>query len=180
MILRLGLIVFKTLSVVASCILGLIENPAIVKRAQAELDSVIKSGHLPDFDDQDNLPYITALTMEALRWRVITPIAIPRCLQEDDEYKGYRLPKGSIVIPNSWCVAGSNTGLDQLHINFFVGQYFMTRVSTQILSPSGPNDFFPRTVRSTNPSGIPGMHVLGLAAAYAQAVIWHTQLCGLR
>lgn len=30
--------------------------------------------------------------------------ALPRYLDTDDEYKGYRLPAGSIVIANSWCV----------------------------------------------------------------------------
>lgn len=80
------------MSAIASCILGLLENPEILKKAQAELDSTIKPGHLPDFDDEENLPYITALTMETLRWRDIAPIAVPRYLQEDDEYKGYRLP----------------------------------------------------------------------------------------
>lgn len=45
-----------------------------MKKAQQELDSVIKPGHLPDFDDEENLPYITAIALEALRWREVTPI----------------------------------------------------------------------------------------------------------
>jgi len=84
-----------------------LENPEIVHKAQAQLDAVIKPGYLPDFTDEENLPYITALTMESLRWRDVVPIAIPRCLQVDDEYKGYRIPKGSIVIPNAWHVSES-------------------------------------------------------------------------
>jgi cytochrome P450 len=80
----------------------MLENPEMLKKAQAQLDSVVKSGHLPDFDDEESLPYITALTMEVLRWRDVVPIAIPRYLQVDDEYKGYRIPKGSVVIPNAW------------------------------------------------------------------------------
>ena len=28
--------------------------------------------------------------------------AIPRLLDYDDEYKGYRIPAGSIIIPNAW------------------------------------------------------------------------------
>ncbi|KAF9445086.1 cytochrome P450 [Macrolepiota fuliginosa MF-IS2] len=93
-----------TVSAITSCILALLENPEILKKAQAELDSVVTPGHLPDFDDEASLPYITALTMETLRWRDVVPIAIPRYLQVDDEYKGYRLPKGSIVIPNAWAM----------------------------------------------------------------------------
>jgi len=29
-------------------------------------------------------------------------IAIPRYLEIDDEYKGYRIPAGSVIIPNAW------------------------------------------------------------------------------
>ncbi|KAF5349137.1 hypothetical protein D9756_009446 [Leucocoprinus leucothites] len=98
-----------TVSAVASCILALLEDSDILKKAQRELDSVVKPGHLPDFDDMDSLPYITAIALETLRWRDVVPIAIPRYLQADDEYKGYRIPKGSIVIPNAWAMLHNET-----------------------------------------------------------------------
>lgn len=99
--------------------MGLLDKPDVLKRAQAELDAVIKPGHLPDFEDEESLPFITAIVKETLRWRdvvpiggsVLTPIgkqlimnytAIPRLLDYDDEYKGYRIPAGSIIIPNAW------------------------------------------------------------------------------
>ncbi|PPQ85587.1 hypothetical protein CVT25_000031, partial [Psilocybe cyanescens] len=88
-----------TVSAIASCILGLLDKPEVLKKAQQELDSVVKPGHLPDFDDEESLPYITAIAKEALRWRDVLPISIPHLLTVDDEYKGYRLPAGSIVIP---------------------------------------------------------------------------------
>lgn len=49
-------------------------NPEAQKKAQAEIDSVVQAGHLPDFDDQDSLPYVTAIVKETLRWRDVTPI----------------------------------------------------------------------------------------------------------
>uniref|UniRef100_A0A8H7XX85 Cytochrome P450 n=1 Tax=Psilocybe cubensis TaxID=181762 RepID=A0A8H7XX85_PSICU len=93
-----------TLSAVGSCILAFLEYPETLKKAQAELDRVIKPGHLPDFNDYDSLPYITALTMETLRWRDVGPIGLPHVLIEEDEYKGYRIPAGTIVIANSWAM----------------------------------------------------------------------------
>jgi len=33
---------------------------------------------------------------------LVNPIAVPRYLEEDDEYKGFRIPAGAIVIPNAW------------------------------------------------------------------------------
>ncbi|EKM82076.1 hypothetical protein AGABI1DRAFT_105435 [Agaricus bisporus var. burnettii JB137-S8] len=98
-----------TVAAITSCILAMLENPEMLKKAQAQLDSVVKSGHLPDFDDEESLPYITAITMEVLRWRDVVPIAIPRYLQVDDEYKGYKLPKGSVVIPNAWAMLHDET-----------------------------------------------------------------------
>ncbi|KAG6843347.1 hypothetical protein H0H87_005586, partial [Tephrocybe sp. NHM501043] len=93
-----------TMAAVASCILGLLLNPAALKKAQDEIDRVVGTEQLPTFDYVDLLPYITAITKEALRWRDIAPIAIPHFLHADDEYNGYRLPKGSIVIPNAWAM----------------------------------------------------------------------------
>jgi cytochrome P450 len=60
----------------ASCILGLLEHPEVLKRAQAQIDGVVKPGHLPDLDDEPSLPYITAIAKEALRWRDVTPIGV--------------------------------------------------------------------------------------------------------
>ena len=57
-----------------SCILGLLEHPEILKKAQAQIDSVVKPGHLPDLDDKPSLPYITAIVKEALRWRDVVPL----------------------------------------------------------------------------------------------------------
>ncbi|KAG6828523.1 hypothetical protein H0H87_001656, partial [Tephrocybe sp. NHM501043] len=63
-----------TMAVVASCILGLLLNPAALKKAQDEIDRVVGTEQLPTFDYVDLLPYITAITKEALRWRDIAPI----------------------------------------------------------------------------------------------------------
>ncbi|KAJ2922481.1 hypothetical protein H1R20_g14609, partial [Candolleomyces eurysporus] len=93
-----------TVSAMLTCILGLLEHPEVVKKAQAQIDAVVKPGHLPDLEDEPSLPYITAIAREALRWRDVTPIAIPHFLSADDEYKGYHLPKGAVVIANSWAM----------------------------------------------------------------------------
>ncbi|TFK25351.1 cytochrome P450 [Coprinopsis marcescibilis] len=93
-----------TVAAISSCLLALTKHPEILKKAQKELDSVIQAGSLPDFDDEPSLPYITAIAREALRWRDVVPIAIPHMLTVDDEYRGYHLPAGSVVIPNAWAM----------------------------------------------------------------------------
>ena len=67
----------KIVSVIASCILALLKHPNELKKAQDEIDSVIPYGDLPTFDDRERLPFVTAICMEAMRWRDATPIGIP-------------------------------------------------------------------------------------------------------
>lgn len=81
---------------------AVLTHPEVQVRAQAELDLVIGKGQLPTFADRDALPFITAVVKETLRWEPVAPLSIPRQLRESDEYKGYFIPKGSIVMANSW------------------------------------------------------------------------------
>lgn len=50
--------------------------PDIQRRAQAEIDRVVgpRSDRLPEFSDQESLPYITALVKETLRWAPPLPL----------------------------------------------------------------------------------------------------------
>ena len=75
-----------------------------VKTAQRELDSVIGLNRLPTMDDLGDLPYVSAFIKEVLRWRPLTPIGMPHASTEDDEYEGYCLPRGTVVIPNHWAL----------------------------------------------------------------------------
>ncbi|KAH9849795.1 cytochrome P450 [Lenzites betulinus] len=79
--------------------------PEVQRKAQAELDAVIGTDRLPEFADQDSLPYIHAVVQECLRWQNVFPLGLPHRLMEDDEYKGYYIPKGSIVLANIWTIA---------------------------------------------------------------------------
>jgi len=48
--------------------------PAVQKKAQAEIDSIVGSSRLPDFGDRSSLPYINALVKESMRWQSIIPL----------------------------------------------------------------------------------------------------------
>ncbi|KAF2259695.1 cytochrome P450 [Lojkania enalia] len=73
--------------------------PEWVPKAQKELDEVVGSERLPDFDDLENLPYLQAVVEENFRWRHIVPAGIPHATSQDDYYKGYWIPKGSTIVP---------------------------------------------------------------------------------
>jgi cytochrome P450 len=63
-----------TVSALGTFFLAMLANPEAQKKAQMEIDSVIETGRLPDFEDEDSLPYVSALVKEVLRWRSVTPI----------------------------------------------------------------------------------------------------------
>ncbi|KAL1943795.1 hypothetical protein VTO73DRAFT_3613 [Trametes versicolor] len=91
-----------TLSSIQAFFLVLASFPEVQKKAQAELDAVVGPHRLPDFADQDSLPYVSAVIKECLRWHAIVPLGIPHRLMEDDEYRGYFIPKGTLAISNIW------------------------------------------------------------------------------
>ena len=100
--------------------------PEIQKKAQAEIDAVVGPNRLPDFNDRPSLPYIIAIVKESSRWNLVAPLgrpviivsiivailmsseATPHMSTFDDEYNGFFIPKGTIIIGNSWLVRPLN------------------------------------------------------------------------
>ena len=52
----------------------MVQNPAVLKRAQAEIDAAVGQDRLPDFGDRASLPYCDAVFAEVLRWGVPVPM----------------------------------------------------------------------------------------------------------
>ncbi|PFH46821.1 hypothetical protein AMATHDRAFT_153743 [Amanita thiersii Skay4041] len=84
--------------------LAMASFPEVQKRAQAELDAVIGPHRLPTFEDRESLPYINALARETMRWLLVLPGGVSHMVTEDDEYNGYHIPKGTIVLGNAWAI----------------------------------------------------------------------------
>lgn len=78
--------------------------PDVQKKAQQEIDAVIGTSRMPDFSDRPSLPYVNALLKEMMRWHIVTPIALPHRVVADDEYNGYLIPGGAMIIANTWYV----------------------------------------------------------------------------
>ncbi len=83
--------------------------PDVQAQAQAEIDAIIGNDRLPTVEDREKLPFLSALTMEVLRWHIVSPIGIPHRAMEDDIHDGYLIPKGASIIPNIWYVPYSRT-----------------------------------------------------------------------
>ncbi|KAH8998286.1 cytochrome P450 [Lactarius hatsudake] len=91
-----------TVSALQTFILAMTLYPEVQRKAQTEIDQVIGNSRLPDFSDQDALPYVQAVLKEVLRWHPVTPLGVPHMVRVSDIYEGYYIPAGSIIIPNVW------------------------------------------------------------------------------
>lgn len=87
-------------------------HPDAQRKAQEEIDKVVRENTLPSFEDRGSLPYIECLLKELQRWHPATPLvrahlrltpvrfsyhiillkAIPHRLMEDDTYDGTSFP----------------------------------------------------------------------------------------
>ncbi|TDL20089.1 cytochrome P450 [Rickenella mellea] len=91
-----------TVSALYGFYLAMVLNPEVQKRGQAELDAVVGPDRLPSYEDRSSLPYIEAIVKEVLRWNPVGPMGLPHVSTDDDVYKGYEIPKGSILMANIW------------------------------------------------------------------------------
>ncbi|KAH9981018.1 cytochrome P450 [Lactifluus volemus] len=93
-----------TVSALMSFFLAVSLYPDIQKKAQEELDAVTGRERPPTFEDRARLPFVDAVCKEVLRWNPVGPFAVPHATTEDIVYKGYFIPKGAVVIGNTWAI----------------------------------------------------------------------------
>ena len=62
------------MSSILTFILAMTLHPDIQKRAQEEIDAVVGTSRLPEFEDQERLPFIANLLLETLRWQPAVPL----------------------------------------------------------------------------------------------------------
>ncbi|KAJ8086070.1 hypothetical protein PM082_004889 [Marasmius tenuissimus] len=102
----------STYASILSFIIAMARFPAVQKKIQDEIDAVVGRERLPTVSDQPSMPYVNAAVKEVLRWRPALPCGIARRTKRDEEYKGFWIPEGTIVIPNVWEISKDNiTGI---------------------------------------------------------------------
>ncbi|TFY58883.1 hypothetical protein EVJ58_g6128 [Rhodofomes roseus] len=106
-----------TATALTTFMLAIVLYPNTRQRAQNELDAVVGTERLPEFEDRASLPYLEALLKEVFRsaqggvpmestgsaWYVVD-LALPHQLTEDDTYDSYTIPAGSMIMPNVWAI----------------------------------------------------------------------------
>jgi cytochrome P450 len=93
-----------TVSALSAFTLAMLLFPEVQKKAQEEIDSVIGANpsRLPQFADEERLPYVSAVAKELMRWYTVVPITTPHMSDEEIVYGGYRIPKGSFLLTSAW------------------------------------------------------------------------------
>ncbi|KAK7037675.1 hypothetical protein VNI00_010900 [Paramarasmius palmivorus] len=123
-----------TYGILITFILAMARYPEKQKLAQAELDNVLFSeNRAPLISDMPRLPYVNALIKEVMRWHPILPFSIGRQCAADDVYRGYKIPKGTIVVPNVWAVAKAPD--DKYDPHEFLPERFLGRNQETVLDP---------------------------------------------
>jgi len=97
-------------SVLRVFVKAMLLHPECLAKAQIELDQIVGHDRLPSFSDMSSLPYINAIVNECCRWQAVIALGLPHCNTQDDEYSGYRIPKGTLVFANAWAI-GFDEGL---------------------------------------------------------------------
>ncbi|CAL9167340.1 unnamed protein product [Musa hybrid cultivar] len=82
----------------------MLKNPAILSRAQAELDDVVGRDRLLEETDLPKLAYLQAVCKEAMRLHPSTPLSLPHFSHEDCEVNGYYIPKNTRLLVNIWAI----------------------------------------------------------------------------
>jgi cytochrome P450 len=89
----------------ASTLVGFLQAmvlfPEAQRKAQEEIDRVC-GDRMPELEDEPNMQYVRGTVKESLRWMPTAVLGMPHAVTEDDEYNGYRIPKGATVILNVW------------------------------------------------------------------------------
>ncbi|EJU00760.1 cytochrome P450 [Dacryopinax primogenitus] len=67
-------------------------------------DNDHRGARIPAFEDLEHLPQVEAIVKEILRWRPPTPTGVAHVAEEDIIYNNYLIPKGAVIIPNTWSI----------------------------------------------------------------------------
>uniref|UniRef100_UPI0009B48C2B cytochrome P450 2Y3 n=1 Tax=Monopterus albus TaxID=43700 RepID=UPI0009B48C2B len=77
----------------------LIKYPDIQEKMQHEIDTVIGKGRCPNMEDRKSLPFTDVVIHEVQRFLDIAPFSVPHYTLHDISFRGYTIPKDTVVIP---------------------------------------------------------------------------------
>ncbi|KGN63284.1 cytochrome P450 81Q32 [Cucumis sativus] len=82
----------------------LLNNPIVLDKAKAEIDSYIGQERMVNEVDLSSLSYLQGIISETLRLSPPGPLLVPHCASEDCKIGGYDVPRNTIVLINAWAI----------------------------------------------------------------------------
>ncbi|XP_019943606.2 cytochrome P450 2G1-like [Paralichthys olivaceus] len=76
-----------------------IKYPKVQERMQQEIDTVIGQHRYPHMEDRKSLPFTDAVLHEIQRLLDIVPMNVPHYALQDISFRGYTIPKNTLIIP---------------------------------------------------------------------------------
>lgn len=84
--------------------LAMVLYPRVQEKLRAEIQAATDGEQLPTFNEVKDLPYLSAVIKETLRWRPMGPLAVPHRLVQDDIYEGHFIRAGTLIFLNVWAI----------------------------------------------------------------------------
>lgn len=75
-------------SMILAFIHAMLKYPNVMTKAQQEIDSVVGEDRSPLWSDYVNLPYVSQIVKETMRWRPVTPLSFPHASSEGRGHSG--------------------------------------------------------------------------------------------
>eukprot|EP00079_Xenopus_tropicalis_P029601 XP_012825132.1 PREDICTED: cytochrome P450, family 2, subfamily C, polypeptide 8, gene 2 isoform X2 [Xenopus tropicalis] len=88
-----------TTNTIQFSLLVIITYPHIQAQVQMEIDKVVGPDRLPGIADRAQMPYTNAVIQEIHRFLDLAPLSLPHMATQDTVFRGFRIPKGTTVIP---------------------------------------------------------------------------------
>ncbi|XP_070560496.1 cytochrome P450 2D4-like [Ptychodera flava] len=94
-----------TLTTLQWAFMFMLSNPDVQQKVQDEIDRVVGKDRQPRWEDKAKMPYTEATILEFQRVNPVLPLAVPHATIEDIEFRGYFIPKGTLVFINLYSVS---------------------------------------------------------------------------
>lgn len=132
-------------SVLNDCLRHLATNPRVQSAAHEELVRVTGLSRSPVLHDRAHCPYVRACVREILRLVPSTSNGIAHYSTEDITYKGYHIPKNTVVSLNLWALCHDEDRYEE-PTNFRPERYLDVDAkeryeSNSRIQPYGPDRF---------------------------------------
>ncbi|XP_051774959.1 cytochrome P450 2K6-like [Erpetoichthys calabaricus] len=80
-------------------LLLMMRYPDIQAKVRQEIENVIGNERCPRYEDKKNMPYTNAVLHEIQRFGDVAPLNLLHQTSQDTTFQGYKIPKGTKVIP---------------------------------------------------------------------------------